>query len=188
MKRLFVILILISLGFFNCSQALINSATSLVHIKLSYERYNPRLQTDKYSAFNNKSIFLSSFSNNAKNTTVFYYFSPDYKIKYGEYALSSYYWYCFAKAFNSIGITTYKDTAPSNIPEFTFEFDYLTDQKMRYRVKVSKRYNVVYQRQFIIKMPAPDSTGKAYLEDRAYQMVDAIIINILNDQNFAASL
>jgi hypothetical protein len=188
MKRLSFILVLMSLVFLSCSNAIMHSSGSSVNVDLSYERYSPQFQIDKYSALKNKKLFLSSFTNNANNTTVFYYFSPDFKIKYGQYAIASYYWYCFAKAFNRIGMTTYQDNAPSDIPEFTFKFDYLTDQKIIYQVIVNKRYNVVYQRNFEVTMPASGSEDKNFLENRAYQMMDSIITNILDDPNFAAAL
>jgi hypothetical protein len=188
MKSLYVVLVLVSLIFSGCSSAVMHSSSSSINVDLSYERYTPRLQADKYSALKNKKLFLSSFTNNASNTTVFYYFSPDFKVRYGEYAMTSYYWYCFAKAFNHIGMTTYEENAPSDIPEFTFKFDFLTDQKINYFVKVTKRYNVIYQKQFEVTMPASGSEDKKYLENRAYQMVDNIITNILNDQNFITAL
>jgi hypothetical protein len=188
MKRLCFILMLMPLVFLNCSKAILQSSSSSIKVDLSSQKYTPKFQTDKYSALKNKNMFLSSMTNNAKDTTVFYYFSPDFKIRYGKEALSSYFWYCFAKAFNRVGIVTYKDTAPSDIPEFTFEFDYLTDQKINCQVTVLKRYNVAYQRKFEIIMPAPESQEISYLEDRAYKMIDNIVTNILDDQNFVTAL
>jgi hypothetical protein len=163
-------------------------ATSSVYVDISYDRYSPQFQAEKYSAYKGKYLFLSTFDNNAKNTSVFYYFSPDSKRKYGEYAIASYYWYCFEKAFNKIGMTVYKETAPSDIPEFIFKFDHLTDQKISYSITVKKRMNVVFQKKYEVTMPAPESEDKQFLENRAYEMVDSIITNILNDPGFAAAL
>ncbi|MBN2402923.1 MAG: hypothetical protein JXN64_11045 [Spirochaetes bacterium] len=181
MKKLYAIQIIIVMIFAGC-------ASSSVYVDISHSRYTPRFQSDQYSAYKDKSLFLSSFGNNANNTSVFYYYSPDSKIKYGEYAIVSYYWYCFYKAFNSIGMTVYKDSAPSDIPEFYFEFDHLSDQKINFQATVTKRMRIVYQKTFEITMPAPESVDRPYLEQRAYQMVDNIITAILNDQNFKAAL
>jgi hypothetical protein len=181
MKSISLCLTLFVILFAGCS-------TSSVYVDISYDRYAPRFQADSFQAYKGKNLFLSNFDNNAKNTSVFYYFSPDNKIKYGEYAIASYYWYCFEKAFNKIGMNTYKENAPSDIPEFIFKFYFLTDQKISFEVIVKKRLNAVYQKKFELAMPAPESQDKQYLENRAYDMVDSIITNILNDQNFAASL
>jgi hypothetical protein len=181
MKSLCLGLILGVFLFAGCS-------TSSVYVDISYDRYTPRFQADKYPAYKDKKLFLSTFTNNAKNTSVFYYFSPDSKIKYGEYTIASYYWYCFEKAFNKIGMNIYKETASSDIAEFIFNFDYLSDQKISYSVTVKKRMNAVYQKKYEITMPTPESEDKQYLENRAYEMVDDIIVNILSDTNFAAAL
>jgi hypothetical protein len=162
--------------------------TSSVYIDISHERYIPRFQTTNYSAYKGKRVFLNSFTNNAKNTSVFYYFSPDSKIKYGQYAIVSYYWYCFYKAFNNIGMVTYKDTAPSDIPEFLFDFDYLNDQKINFNVIIKINLNVVYQKKYELSFPAPESENNFYLENRAYEMVDRIISEVLNDKNLVISL
>ena len=188
MKKPCVILALISLTFLSCSKAIVRSSSSKIKVELSSARYTPKFQINKYSAFKNKNLFLSSMTNNAKDTTVFYYFSSDFQIRYGHEALSSYFWYCFAKGFNRVGITTYKDSAPSDIPEFTFEFDSITDQYISYRATVTKRYNVVYQRKFEVTMPDPATENVYILEDKAYEMVDSIILNILDDPDFLTAL
>ncbi len=109
-------------------------------------------------------------------------------LKYGEYAIASYYWYCFEKAFKNVGMIIYQDAAPSDIPEFIFEFDYLTDSKISFNVTVNKNSKVVYKKRFNIMMPGTESNNIPYLENRAYEMVNSIITNILNDPDFSVVL
>ncbi len=71
MKRICFILLIILSIFIGCA----------TYVDISYERYIPRFQIDNYSAYKGKKLFLSSFTNNANNTSIFYYFSPDSRIK-----------------------------------------------------------------------------------------------------------
>lgn len=182
MKRLYVIMTLLITMLFGC-------ASSSLKVDLTYEKYTPRFQLDKYSAFKDKRIFMSPFINYSSNASRYYYYSSDFKIQYGrDVVIEDYYWYCFRKAFNNIGMITYHDVADASYPVFIFEIDYLTDQKIIYEVIVSKRSKIFYQKQFAITMPVPEQKEKQYLEDRAYLMVDNIITNVLNDQNFYLAL
>ena len=57
--------------------ALAGCRSSSIDIGLRLDRYAPKIDPVKYQQYAGQQICLSNIGNDAQNTTIFYYFSPD---------------------------------------------------------------------------------------------------------------
>ena len=161
-----------------------------VHVYVQQDKYNPQLH-ENLNVYKGTPVFLSNFTNRADNTSMFYYYSPDYGVTYeGSPSLQSYLWYCFQKAMTSLGMKVYsrEDNPPAEAPEIQLVFTSLTDQEFKFEVTVLKGKQEVYKNSYAIAAPPSKDMRPVALEERAYRMVDAAISTVLFDQKFQQSL
>lgn len=148
------------------------------------EVYTPQLDK-QLQIYKGTAVYLNSFTNRAENTSIFYYYSPDGKMKYeGAPTIASYLWYSFRKAFLSVGMRVYEDAAPPDIPEVLLTFTSLTDQQFVFTSEVLKEKQLACSRQFTITEPPPTSMEPSALEQRAYKMIDSAVSTLLLDKEF----
>lgn len=164
------------------------SGSTYVYVK--QDAYSPQLP-DNLNVYRGAAVHLASFTNRAENTSMFYYYSPDYSVTYeGAPSLQSYLWYCFEKALLSLGMKVYsgEDNPPVEVPEVQLTFTSLTDQEFKFEVVVLKGNQQIFKNSYAIAAPPPKQQKPAALEQRAYRMVDAAVSAVLSDPAFQQSL
>jgi hypothetical protein len=165
---------------FGCSRGL--------YVYVQQDKYTPQLH-ENLNVYKGTAVFLNSFENRAQNTSMFYYYSPDFGVTYeGSPSLHSYVWYCFKKAFTSLGMRVYEADPPADVPEIRLVFTTLTDREFKFEVTVLKDGQEVFKNTYAIAAPAPEDMRPEALEERAYRMIDAAVSSILFDQKFQQSL
>lgn len=67
-------------------------------VLVSLKNYEPEFTAD-HSVYKGKRVYLMNFENQAADTSVWYYFSPDQKFSYGiDTFIHNYFWYSFQVA------------------------------------------------------------------------------------------
>ena len=80
------------------------------------KNYYPAFTTD-LSEYKGKRVYLMNFDNQARDTTVWYYFSPDKQYAYsGNSMIQNYFWYSFEKALivSGCGSQTWTSRIPTH--------------------------------------------------------------------------
>ena len=160
------------------------------YVYVQQDKYAPQLHAN-LNVYKGTTVFLNNFSNQASNTSSFYYYSPDYGVTYeSSPSLQSYLWGCFQKALVGLGMTVHSvdDSPAPGVPEIQMTFNSLTDQEFKFQVTVLKNKQEVYKNSYAIAAPPSNDTRAIALEERAYRMVDAAISSMLFDQKFQQSL
>jgi hypothetical protein len=150
--------------------------------------YNPSFATANLSAYKGKTLYFSSVTNNAANTSIWDYYSTDSKYAYeASPALQTYFWDCFVKSFNRIGVRTLgapwtagTDTAP----ELQIVLNSVSDQKFVFSVTLIKPGESTFQKEFTVEAPPAGTADLAELEKRSYQLVDDAFMAMVGDPEF----
>jgi hypothetical protein len=87
--------------------AFVFGCASTVVLKTS--RYNPALNSEDFSEYSGKSVFISSFVNNDNSTTNYVFSSRDKTVKFRTDDVAEFLKDCFVKNFNAIGVTTQEE-------------------------------------------------------------------------------
>ena len=94
----------------------------------------------------------------------------------------SYFWYALKKGFECAGIRIFSYGLYD--AELSLIFKSLTDEEIKFTMIVTKIGKLIYQHDYVIKMPEAQSKDHAVLEQRAYGMLDSIVRTILDDPDF----
>jgi len=172
-----LIVFLISISFISCSSVLVN-------VPLSAAKYKSNLSKSDFLQYEGTQIYLEYIDNKAENTTIFYYYSPDEKIKYGEEALTSYFWYCFRSGLEGIGMGVYENPPSHEVPYFNLTFSSLTDREFKFTVVLRKAGFLLLKKDYTVVMEDPKTMDEKMLESNAYQLIDVTLQTILNDEEF----
>ena len=160
------------------------------HVMLDKDSYSPNL-SGKLEGYKNKEVFLADFENQAEDTRIWYYYSPDRNTTYeASPTLHSYLWYCWEKALWKLDLRrVYRDESPSgDIPELRLVFTAWSDRNFLCSVTILKKAAVVFSKSFDVKFDEPAPTDTAQLEQRAYRQMDGIISTILSDDGVKKAL
>lgn len=172
------------------------TACSSAYVYVQQSNYDPEFNASGYPEYKGKSVYLQSFTNSANDTTTWYYYSPEKKVKYeGSPSLASYFWYCFKRAFRHIGVIVQEPegqgflglqtkAAPGRMNDFRLNFTSLTDSRFVFYVDLLKGGEIIFQKSYRITMPPAESDSPSYLETRAYKMVDMAFTAIVSDSDF----
>jgi hypothetical protein len=173
--------ILLSCGLlFACS-------VGLVGTKIELKTYSPVLSKG-LSVYKGKKIYLMNFDNQAQNTTIWYYYSPDKKFTYGgDSLIHNYFWYSFQKAMVNLGMEVSNvDRPDSQAPAMWMILKSITDDRFEGEVNLQKFGNPVFIKTYSVvaeplgeKQRTPEN-----LEKRAYDMTNRLIETILTDPEF----
>jgi len=157
---------------------------------VSLTNYSPHFMTD-LSKYKGKPINLLDFDNQAKDTTLGYYFSPDKKTSYcGPSFIDNYFWYSCEKALLSLGMIVSNRNKPDpHAPAVWMSLKSMSDAAFVVEVKLQKfLYSVSFTKTYTITgedLPAkPEQRTKEYLEKRAYTMANKLFETILTDPEF----
>jgi hypothetical protein len=150
--------------------------------------YNPSFATANLSAYKGKILYFSSVTNNAANTSIWDYYSVDSLYAYeASPALQTYFWDCFVKSFNRIGVRTL--VAPwtpgtETAPELQIVLNSVTDQKFVFSVTLIKPGDSTFQKEFTVETPPAGTADLAELEKRGYRLVDDAFMAMVGDPEF----
>jgi len=138
-------------------------------------------------------VFLASIVDETKDTTNFYYYSPDRSTAYGFYydekswqqPLASFFWYAYQKTFESIGMIVEEANPSKDSPELSITFKSFHSDRLVFQVfLVSKATGANLYKEYIVTMPALKTDDPTILEKAAYEMIDKTIYTFLSDLEF----
>ena len=155
---------------------------------LKQTSYNPSFATANLSAYKGKTLYFSSVTNNAANTSIWDYYSTDSLYAYeASPALQTYFWDCFIKSFNRIGVRTL--VAPwtpgtETAPELQIVLNSVTDRKFDFSVTLIRPGDTTLQKGFTVETPPAGTADLAELEKRGYRLVDDAFLAMVGDSEF----
>lgn len=175
-KSVVVCACLVMAGVFGCRAA----GTKVV---VRQDLYTPSFAPKNLSAYKGKSVYLSAVTNNASNTSIWNYYSPGSDVYYeATPALQTYFWDCFIKDFNWIGVKTASDA--SSAPNMEVIMNSITDQEFKFNVILLVPGKQPFRKDYTVKMPPTQDKDPAKLEKRGYELVDASFMAIVGDADF----
>jgi hypothetical protein len=155
-------------------------------VQITQSKYKPSFPLSNLSEYKGVQINMVSFTNNADNTHMFYYYDPDRDIHYQCFQmLQSYLWYTFRDAFRYAGFGVY-EAIPSgpNIMDFDLVMLDLTDKAFIFKIRVLKGGFLLFQKDYTVRMAPVNSYDPVILEKNAYAMIDKSVVTILQDREF----
>lgn len=154
--------------------------------------YNPSFDTANLSGYKGKTIYFSSVTNNAANTSIWDYYSTDSQYAYeATPSLQTYFWDCYVKAFNKIGVRTLVapwSSGTETAPELQIVMNSITDQKFDFGVTVIIPGVSTFQKQYTVEQPPAATNDPAELETRSYKLVDASFRALVSDPEFKKAI
>ncbi len=152
--------------------------------KVSLLNYQPGLTGD-LNAYKGKRLYLMNFDNQANDTTIWSYSSPDKSVTYaGNSAIHNYFWYAFQDALTKTGMLISKvDNPDPNAPAMALTLLSITDVKYNVQVTLQEKGITVFTAKYTTEeAPLPEKDrNPAALEQRAYKMTNQLIAKILQD-------
>ncbi len=172
---------------FLCTLLAVSVVTQAGYI-IPLSNYYPAFTTD-LNEYKGKRVYLMNFENKARDTTVWYYFSPDKQYAYsGNSLIHNYFWYSFEKALISLGMwVSNMDKPDPYAPAVWMTLKSVTDAKFEVEVKMQKFvYGVFFTK--IYKATGEDIKQEERtaenMEKRAYRMTSKLFETILTDPEF----
>jgi len=170
-------------------------------IPVSYEEYHPDFGAT-LAAFKGKKVRLLDFVNHAEDTSQSSYSNPEQSITYGNphsgfvgiggRPLESYFWYCFQKALEAIGISvsTSSDSAQQGVPSIQVTLKSITDAQFTLQVEVQQLGSPSVTKSIAVSEPALVGAGRteAGLSARVYKMRNAAVQAVLTDPDVAKAV
>ena len=157
-------------------------------VYLKQTSYDPSFSTASLSAYKGKPVYFSSVTNNAANTSIWDYYSVDSQYAYeASPALQTYFWDCFVKSFNRIGVRTLVapwTSGTETAPELQIVLDSVTDQKFVFNVSLIRPGGTSFQKELTVETPPAGTADIAELETRSYRLVDDAFMAMVRDPDF----
>jgi hypothetical protein len=173
---------------FACFLALTGCPGGGTKVFIKQTSYNPSFETANLSAYKGKTLYFSSVTNNAANTSIWDYYSADSKYAYeASPALQTYFWDCFVKSFNRIGVTALASpwtAGTQTAPELQIVLNSVSDQKFVFSVNLIKPGQPTFQQEYTVESPPAGTADLAELEQRGYRLVDAAFTAMVGDPEF----
>ena len=180
---------------FACFLALTGCPRGGTKVFIKQTAYNPSFETANLSAYKGKTLYFSSVTNEAADTSIWDYYSVDSQFAYeASPALQTYFWDCFIKSFTRIGVRASAapwGTGTEMAPELQIVLNSVTDQKFVFSVNLirpgepafQKQYTVLSKQYTVASTPA-STKDLNELEKRGYRMVDDAFMAIVGDPAF----
>ena len=173
-----------------CLATVIGCFETAVNVPL--KNYQPQIAGSDFSAYKGKPVYLMNFENEANDTTMWAYLSPDKKFSYSnDNVLQNYFWFAFQNAFTNLGMAVSRMDNPDVMaPAVWVTLLSITDVNYQVKVTVQKKGITVFTQQFAIQEPPPAETERnaTALEARAYNMTSKLIATILKDPGFQKAM
>lgn len=152
-------------------------------VVIRQELYVPSFKAENLSAYKGTKVYLSSVNNEANNTSIWNYYSPGSAVYYeATPALRTYFWDCFIKDFNWIGVKMASDA--SEAPNMEVVMTSITDQELKFRVILLAPGRSPFRKDYTVTMAPTQETDPAKLEQRGYRLVDEAFTAIVRDPEF----
>ena len=170
-----------------CFLALTGCPRGGTKVYLKQTSYNPSFDTADLSAYKGKLLYFPSVTNNASNTSIWDYYSEDSNYAYeASPALQTYFWDCFVKSFNRIGVRAF--AAPGGgtetAPELQIVLSSVSDRKLVFSVSLMRLGESAFQKEFTVVAPPAGTSDLSELEKRGYRLVDAAFMAMVTDPGF----
>jgi hypothetical protein len=166
---------------------LLGCSPGLYGTKIGISSYSPTLTGD-FSDYRGQKIYLMNFDNQAGDTTLWYYYSPDKNYTYADHSLiHNYFWYAFQKALLNMGMDVSTASWPNpQAPGLWMTLKSITENKFQGQVHLQKYGNPFFIKIYTVVMEPPGTEQRTpeNLEKRAYDMTNRLIESILNDPEF----
>lgn len=173
---------------FACFLALTGCPRGGTKVFIKQTAYNPSFDTGSLSAYKGKTLYFSSVTNQAANTSIWDYYSTDSQYAYeATPSLQTYFWDCFIKSFNRIGVRTLVtpwSAGTDTAPELQITLDSVTDRTFVFTVNLIRPGESTFQKTFTVEAPPAGTTDPSELEKRGYRMVDAAFTTMVGDPGF----
>jgi hypothetical protein len=156
-------------------------------IGLNPDRYLPQFDPAPLANYRGAALVMRGFENADDNTTIFYYPRSGPRM-YGGPVLTSYFWYCFRTAFESLGVRVFDNGyAAADLPIMELRMIRLDENGYTVDVRVvAAGLQPVLHKRYSVAGPPLASLDLQALEARAYQMTTAVFLSIVNDPEFQA--
>ncbi len=153
--------------------------------------YHPTLAGD-YRIFKGQRVYLMNFENQANDTSIWRYYSPDRQFSYASNdTLHNYFWYAFRDALARSGVMVSNvDNPDLTAPAMWITLLSMTDEKYQVRVTIQKKGITAFEEKYIVEeTPLQEKERNvAMLEQRAYRMTNRLLEVILKDPKFQKAL
>lgn len=173
---------------FACFLALTGCPRGGTKVFIKQTSYNPSFATANLSAYKGKPLYFSSVTNNAADTSIWDYYSVDSQYAYeASPALQTYFWDCFVRSFNRIGVRTLVTpwtAGTETSPELQIVLNSVTDQKFVFSATLIKPGESTFQKEYTVVAPPAGTTDLAELEKRSYRLVDDAFMAMVGDPEF----
>jgi len=171
-----------------CFLALTGCPRGGTKVFIKQTSYNPSFETANLSAYKGKTLYFSSVTNNAANTSIWDYYSTDSQYAYeASPSLQTYFWDCFIKSFHRIGVKTLVtpwSAGTETAPELQIVLNSVSDQKFVFSVNLIKPGQSTFQKEYTVESPPAGTADPAALEKRGYRLVDAAFAEMVGDPWF----
>jgi hypothetical protein len=163
------------------------------NVTLWRNKYNPNIVPTISELYKDQKVFLASVVDETKDTTNFYYYSPDRSVAYGFYydekswkqPLVSFFWYAYQKSFESVGMIVEENNPSKDSPELSITFKSFQSDRLVYQVfLVSKTRGINLYKEYMVTMTPITTNDTAALEKAAYEMIDKTVYTVLADPEF----
>ena len=172
---------------FLCTLLAVSVVTQASDI-IPLRNYYPAFTTD-LNEYKGKRMYLMNFDNQARDTTVWYYFSQDKRYAYsGNSLIHNYFWYSFEQALISLGMwVSNMDKPDPYAPAVWMNLKSITDARFEVEVKMQKLvYGVFFTKIYTVTgedIKQEERTAEN-MEKRAYRMTNKLFETILTDPQF----
>jgi hypothetical protein len=157
--------------------------TAGTKVVIRQDLYAPSFAAKDLSAYKGKSVYFPAVTNNANNTSIWNYYSPGSDVYYeATPALQTYFWDCFAKDFNWIGVKLAPDATAA--PHLEVIMNSVTDQEFKFQVILLGPGKPPFRKDYTVTMAPTKEKDPAQLEKRGYQLVDAAFMAMVGDADF----
>jgi hypothetical protein len=161
-------------------------------VQLNREKYVCQIDPNQFSAFQGKRLLLMNITDQSRNTSNLAYYNPEKTVGYQLFYSSqhqmpqpvvSYFWYALQKGFECAGVRI-EEHGRIYDAELSLVFRSLTDEEIRFQAFLVRKAVPVFEKEYVVTMPKVQPGNKKALEDRAYRMLDAMVVDMLSDPDF----
>ncbi len=166
-------------------------------VKIGRDNYMPKVKADDYKALHGKKILFHSILDKSANTSNLSYYNSEKTIGYDLYYRSpgegmaqpvvSFFWYALKKGFDHAGIIIL-ESSPVYDAELTMSFQSVTDREIMFDVLFTRGGKLIYTKTYSVNSSGVQTEDVSVLEQRQYDMLDAIVKTVLDDPDFSKML
>jgi len=150
--------------------------------------YNPDVAGTSLAAYKGKTVYFPGVTNQANDTSIWAYYSVDKKYYYeATPALQTYFWDCFHKAFQRIGVRVLAapwSPGTESAKELNIYLNSMNDRKLVFSVTLAIPGEKSFQKQYTVEMPPAGTDDLKALEQRSYRFMDTAFLTMVTDPEF----